>query len=406
MDIKRIKFVDYISPPQTICKIQTLCAKPQEYANLINDYQQEDIDKLIELGHLVKDSNGAYIDYLSKLGLPQKVLAVKLKLQKVFYLLHLRSQILQLRVAKKQFDELMVNLSGKYFNVTMTSFNISDNDKVKIEYYVNNIISIIYQIREVLKESNQVEGVLKTTGNEVTGKLVKKYCKYQSEFDEFCKLTILKPEVYKFNDFLRNRALHGGRMNYSIAMHRIHLGAGNFNCAAIALCDYSLLEDSSSLTTYSNVKDNLFRYYYDDLVATLQLRINENIPYELDNMLYENINEGLQIAFNDKNIDINQFSKSEMIELLQNKEKILFMYNTWKERRLPSMGQFAFNMSELIYNLYDTHHELYIKLYDWVKAEYSQEIQEFHQANYELINLVFQYERYSSVDKNVTFDLE
>lgn len=57
------------------------------------------------------------------------------------------------------------------------------------------------------------------------------------------------------------------------------------------------------------------------LVTTLQLRINESIPYELDNMLYENINKGLQIAFNDKNNNIKQFSKFEMIELFQSKER-------------------------------------------------------------------------------------
>ena len=81
------------------------------------------------------------------------------------------------------------------------------------------------------------------------------------------------------------------------------------------------------------------------------------------------------------------------------------MYNAWKDKCIPALGQFSFNMSDLVCNLYNAHNELYAQLYEWIKAEHNSEIMEFHQANYELVNLAYLHEGYSSVDQNVNFDL-
>ncbi len=391
---KNIKFNDYESAPQTICDILSLCNK-STHKDTLQEYSQLDISKLIEQEFL-SENEGYYISDTAKFNdLNNKYKKLTTELYPV---IHLRKSILQFDLAWYEFYTFIHLLSGN-----ILSGNIippSNSDIIKTEYYVNNFLSTISRIRDILKGSfNEIE-----TGQggqiQIKPTLIDEYKEYQQKYDDLKAKTIDQPYVQEFADFLRNRMLHGGEMMFTFSTHRIPYNNRSYYVAT-ALCDYEMLESSKKMK--KNVANNLYHYYNDFTIENMRFVANGITTwdkFEIDDI--EKINSDLQIRKNDKNIDVRSLTKDSMQEFLNDKNLVLFMYNIWKNKKVPSFGQFSFDITQLIRLLYETHIKLYSQIYTWIALKNNHKIKILLEIHKEMFNLG----DYCYMDELISFDLK
>jgi len=329
------------------------------------------------------------------------LLRYKNTFKKLFPLFQFKRNILQLKQAYKDYKTLIQLIANKYGPLNFSSIVITENERenIELEFRINSILSIISQIRDCLKTN-----IIKVTDDkkkDITSKLAAPYSMYQSQYNILLSETIERPDVDGFNDFLRNRILHGGNMMFSTIWIKLPIDDNKYSIDVKITCDYGLLEESENLK--KNVKENLHLYYTDTCVGILRLIIDHKLPISLlsDEQL-KNINDDLKLKFDDKEIEFIKLTSNQINLLLNDKDFLLSAYNLWKERSIPSLGQFSFDLSTLIDNIYKSHIKLYEQLYQWVAYKNNGLIKELHTLHDNLQNLDY---GLISISEKVNFGL-
>jgi hypothetical protein len=369
-----IDFKDYESEPEILHKIIIRCNKPTRLAEL-SQYSQKDIDKLISNEILRKNDDGTYEYYLANVN--KLFNRYKRLMTEVYPVINLRKNILQFKLAWSEFSKLMCSLGESYTEIKP----VSDEEIIKVEFHISNVLSMICKIRDGLKDA-----IIVTEDEKITKVLTDKYSNHQLMYNKLIEDTIDKPSVSGFNDFLRNRLLHGGSMLFNVFYLCIPLGNNRTHVLAIALCDYGMLDLSKRKN--SNVKQNLVKYYFDTTTFFMKRLVNNDLSWEsLDDGIQEQVENDIKIRLNTNKIDTSIMNSKRFKELLEDPEFTLYMYKLWRKNAVPNLGQFLFNITELLTAIYIEHLKLYTTLYQWVAFENNTLIKELLQLREKLISL-------------------
>ena len=373
--LKNIDFPGYISLPQTIGELLTKCNKPTSAVEL-HEYPQEDILKLVEQGLLVKQGD-CYTSTTSKNN--ELMFKFKTEMLKLHPVINFKKNILKLELSWVEYNSFLQDIANKY-DVKNRKINNTPDDVVKLEYYIENILSMISQLRDYLKDNIVKAG----EKNAITKNLVDEYSCYQDDYNALLQETIEVPEIIGFNDFIRNRMLHGGTMMFTLTGLLVPQESGIPKVVTKALCDYSMLESSHVLNknkltkVEQSVKNNLYKYYSDYSIEIMKLFAYKKWPWEsFSDGMIDIVRSDLRIRLNDKTINPQSLDKEKIFSLLEDEKYVLFMYDIWKQRKIPSLGQFSFNIYDLLRNLYFAHMKLYLTLYDWVVKAKNKSIRGF-----------------------------
>ena len=450
-----IEYTKYNSSPHDILDLLSRCTK-QIPLEKINDHTAEcDIPRLINDGWLIETDNGVIAKYAN-----HNVLMVQYKKQKQLLnpVINFKKYILLLDMAKTEFNNTLNEFKNTYYNESLY-INIPYNEHVKLEYCVRNIVTTISSIRDFTKTnivetskslylkcmeqiknneniSDRIIAEIKKTlynksnghynkltdwntnntqqyqdclyldeikklfDNVVTPILISKYTDKQECYDTLLSKTVDDPLIKGINDLLRNALLHGDdTMLINVDWQKIHYDSSNVDVQPILTMDYQMLEDTKRATP--TVKDRLIQYYSDHTYNMLSLVSNKNYNYNLlEDTDRQRIESDLMIRYNRKNISLDK----EIIDsYLNDNSMILYMYNLWQSKNIPSQGQFRFNLSKFIKNLYSLHMKLYMEMYDFICTTNNNEIKKFMELQKKLCSLS---DKYIQMEQSIDFSLQ
>ena len=394
--VRKYNFHEFESSPQTIGELLAKCNKLTHIKDL-KKYPISDINKLVEIGELIANN-----DYYRLRNSENNKLVNEYKLlsTQLFPITKLKRNIIQFKIAWEDFSNLITSIIKEKQSISI-AIQVSESEIIKIEHYISNFLSSISKIRDGMKKT--ILAVVKDGDKEkVTNTLIDDYAEYQEKYDDLLKQTINLPIIEGLNNYLRNRILHGGDMLFNVCWINIPTN-GQFITYPTALCDYEMLESSKSIENYRQVKKNLFRYYHDESVMLLTLILNKKITIDfLAKDMLDRLNSDLQLRTNDKNINIRTLHHEKIKEYLEDKDFILFMYRVWAQRKIPSHGQFAFDLSAALGMIYNLHLRYYSTLYSWLVTKKNHEIKSLISLHNELKKLA---PEFITVDENLSFSL-
>lgn len=322
----------------------------------------------------------------------------KSKFAQLFPIIKLRRNILQFVTAWEDFcNSTISTVKGK--QSSSIYIPVSESELIKLEHYVGNFLSSISKIKDGMKKTILIVEIVENK-ERVTQELVPDYSEYQQRYNALLTKTIDSPDINGLSTYLRNRILHGGDMQFNICWINIPTYQQTITYPTV-LCDYQMLESSTSINNYRQVKKNLFKYYHDVTVMYLTLILEKQITIDsLAEDILENLNSDLQLRTNDKNINIKTLSHKKIKEYLEDDKFILFMYKLWKNRKVLSHGQFAFNLNSALGKVFNLHLEYYSTLYQWLAFKKHNEIKSLISLHNKLKNLA---PEFITVDKSISF---
>jgi len=368
---KRINLEDYNSTPQEIRRLFKKLSNPTSRTNL-QEFDQIDIDKLIQNQLIINDSDGLLIRYQATVI--KKLLKYKKILGKLYPVISLKNNIEIMAMAWDEFCDCMNDLAQKQLSSSRIQQSISAKDTLRIEFKINNFLATINLLRDQCKNN-----FIKAEKDKITNILMERYAKNQEKYDSLLNETINdERKLYKFVNALRNRMLHGGIMIYRISIH-----THQDRLITAILCDYEILDKSDK---FNPVRDRLHHYYFDEFIFYLNYHLSFPKQHNFTETQLYGINQTLKMRLNDKNGSLDKLTYNQISNLFQNKIFRLFDYELSKANNIPSQGQFLFQMSELLGQIYEAYIKCYHQLYTWVVFEHNAEIQTMLALNEELRN--------------------
>lgn len=368
---KRINLAEYNSTPHEIRLLFRKLFNPVDRRNL-SEFNQSDIDRFIEQQIIITDSNGLLSYY--QVPVLRKVLKYKQILGDLYPLISFKNNIEIMVIAWDELCDSINNLAKNKSRSNLIQQSIPAKDILRLEFKISNFLATINLVRDQCKNN-----FIKAEKNKITNTLMERYSKNQEKYVKLLQGTIDdERKLFRFVNALRNRMLHGGIMMYRVSTH-IHQG----KLITTILCDYEILDTSDN---FNLVRDRLHHYYYDEFIFYLNhYLLFPNQPQFTETQLY-GINQTLKVRLNDKNILLGKLTYEQISSLFKDKDFMLFDYKRSKASNIPSQGQFLFQISELLGQIYEAYIKYYDQLYTWIVFEHNAEIQALLMLNEELRN--------------------
>ena len=368
---KHINLEEYNSTPHEIRLLFRRLFNPIDRKNL-SEFNQTDIDKLIEQQIIITDSNGLLSYY--QVPVLRKILKYKQILGDLYPLISFKNNIEIMVIAWDELCDSMNNLAKNKSRSNLIQQSIPAKDILRLELKISNFLATINLVRDQCKNN-----FIKANKDKITNILMERYSKNQEKYVKLLQETIDdERKLFKFVNALRNRMLHGGIMMYRVSTH-IHQD----KLITTILCDYEILDKCEN---FKSIRDKLQNYYYDDIVFYLNhYLLFPKHPNFTKEQLYI-INQALQIRLNNREINLSKLTIEKVSVLFNDKKFKLFDYELSKASNISSQGQFLFQMSQLLGQIYEAYIKYYHQLYTWVAFEHNAEIQVLLTLNEELRN--------------------
>lgn len=284
-------------------------------------------------------------------------LEYKRRLEELSHVIKLNKKLKYLNLAWEQYQCLLKEIKSEVANNPKLIFD--EYYTRSIEMVVTNLLSVINETRECLKVK-----FVEATSDRITNTLVTQYASKQSAYDRLLNKTIEQDNLYKWANALRNILLHSGSMMFGFCHFtgNILVNGRLTSCTSTYIvCDYELLDKDEKFKSLP-----LETFYLDEAVFLLKLIYHGQ--YKLDWLTND------QMSFLDnelntrtgKQVKLRELSSQELDLLLKDKAFLLYYYNEWKKKNIPSQGTFTFNLTQLIEQIFNAHKELYEGLYNLV----------------------------------------
>lgn len=408
---------DYKATPQQIIKVLDKCKSHVQWKIISKDLDEDDITKLIQDGYLVEESSG-YIRTGSKLrDYYRGFCKFTDELQDI---LRFKAYITKLNIAGEEWQQFMIRVAAKYQD---KKFVLDYNEICRLTYYMSNLCSIVHSTRCFLQKhvlckvckvksvdklpsitnfpssidfiifkncvyykdikANEIKPLrLKGCNGEITeesikayvgsmsenaqnyftsiglctninpDKLIPKYSQFQNNYD-MLNDPIIKNHLYGICSDIRNCVAHGGDIPCIVLRKQYQS-----QCYYVVMADFHKLKKNSTKAAH---KKSLDKYYYNEVLFFIDAILQDSIG-KIDDNHIDNINYCLQLALDDKNINVRTLSK-EKLEKFRNDDQIkLYQYNNFPKNSLMG-GNHWFNLSGCFSDVYTTYIKLYTELY-------------------------------------------